>query len=177
MTQAKEQGIALENHGQIVRMEFPAGWVEGPKHTFQGGIGTRSFREFHPTEAPNAMMCFYYRGLPTNEAVGNVFHSILEQDPHLLSPEEYASIQEILRDKHNPEDFSLVMAQVEEFNGKKVLTVFGRYLKIQEDLYEIFVDAAGNGRVIQEIYFQAPINDYMKYLQEAIGAMKSIEWK
>jgi len=177
MTQAKEQGIALENHGQIVRMQFATGWVEGPKHTFQGGIGTRSFREFHPTDTPDAMMCFYYRGLPAGEAVGALFHNMLAKDPHLLAPEEYDSIREVLRDKHNPEDFSLVMAQVEDFNGKRVLTVFGRYVKIQEDLYEIFVDADGTGRVIQEIYFQAPVEAYMKYLQEAIGAMKSIEWK
>jgi hypothetical protein len=177
MTTASNERQELTGHGQIAHMVFPEGWVEGPPYRFEGGIGTRSFREFHPIEDPKAMLCFYYRGLPVNAALGERFHSVLEQEPHVLSDEEYSSLREILRDKHNPEDFTLISAQVEDFNGKRVLTVFGRYNKIQEDIYEIFIDADRTGRVVQEVYFQAPVDSYMKYLQDAINAMKSIEWK
>lgn len=167
----------MRNHGQIAEMTLPTGWEEAPPYRFTGGIGTRSFRNIHPPEAPNAILGFYYRGLPINEEAGKSFHDILQRPPHVLTQEEFKSLSEVLRDKAQAEDFISYVARTEDWNGKRVLVVEGRYAEIQEDTIELFVDARRDGRVIQEIYFQAPKDVYLKYAKAARGAMKSIQWR
>src|SRR5215470_14213960 len=92
MSSSQTDRAEIVNHGQIVRMTFPAGWVEGPKHSFSGGIGTRSFREFHPEAAPQAMMCLYYRGLPISDDGGAAFRAVLEKPVHPLTADEMKAI-------------------------------------------------------------------------------------
>jgi len=167
----------VKGHGQIAEMSLPKGWIEGAPYRFSGGIGTRSFREIHPPDDPNAMLCFYYRGLPISQEGGQKFHDVLSKPPHDLSPEELKSLSEVLRDKAKPEDFTRKSARTEERNGKRVLIVEGRYPGIQENTSEIFVDASGDGRVVQEIYYQAPEAVYSKYAQAAEDSMHSIKWK
>lgn len=167
----------VRNHGQIAEMTLPKGWEEGPPYRFAGGIGTRSFREIHPPEAPKAMLCFYYRGLPINPEAGKNFHDILAKPGHVLTQDELNSLGEVLRDKAKAEDFTPFLARTEDWNGKRVLVVEGRYPGIQEDTFEIFVDASGDGRAVQEIYYQAPKDIYIKYAKAAKDSMKSIQWK
>jgi hypothetical protein len=165
----------ITDHGQIKSMSLPPGWVEGTPTL--GGIGTRSFREVHPVVDPDATLCFFYRGLPVNEALGKTFRNILDMPPHELTQKEMSSISEILRDHDKKGHFTPLSVRTEDFNGKRVLTLNGRLPKTQEDLKEIVVDTEGTGRVVQEIYFQAPIATYPLYIKSVQDAMKSIEWK
>ena len=41
----------------------------------------------------------------------------------------------------------------------------------------MLIDVDGTGLTVQEIYYQAPKEDYLHYLQEAKAAFQSIEWK
>jgi hypothetical protein len=163
------------NHGQIRRISLPANWVEG--QSASGGIGSRSFREVHPVEAPDANLCFYYRGLPISEETGKHFRAMLNKPPHILTQTEIRSISEVLRGKDNPRKFSAQMIKSEDINGKRVLTVNGRLIEKQEDVKAMLVDADGTGTVIQEIYFQAPKELYLRFMKSARDAMNSIVWK
>jgi hypothetical protein len=165
------------DHGQIEDMALPNGWLQSAPHRFAGGVGTQSLYEFHPADAPPAKLCFYYRGLPESEEVGQKFRAVLDQEPHHLSGEEMKSLDEVLDDKAGAEAFTPFVARTENWNGKRILIVEGRYVKIGEDAMEIFVDAGGDGRLIQEIFFQAPRDLYEKYWTEAKKSMQSIEWK
>ena len=165
----------VANHGQIRSMTLPPNWVEG--QSTSGGIGSRLFREVHPVDAPDAKLCFYYRGLPTREEVGNTFSAILAKPAHILSKGEINSISEILRGKDNPKTFSAQMIKTEDINGKRVLTLNGRLIQKQEDVKAILIDADGTGTVIQEIYFQAPKELYLRFMKGARDAMNSIVWK
>jgi hypothetical protein len=167
----------LHDQGQINKMDLPPGWVAGEPYHNVGGIGTRSFKEYHPPESPDSSLCFYYRGLPMDAQSGKNFHDILQKPPHTLSQEELASLGEVLRDKKDPKDFTMASARTENVNGKTVLVIEGRYKEIQQDTQEYFVDASGDGRAVQEIYYQAPKDDYPKYLKDARQSMKSIQWK
>jgi hypothetical protein len=165
----------IENHGQIKKITLPAGWVEGP--ATKGGIGTRSFREWHPVSDPDAKLCFYYRGLPTSAAAGKKFREVLDKPPHILTKAEITSLGETMRGKEDQSIFSPIMIKTEELNGKLVLTVNGRVTDRQADVKSIYVDADGTGKVVQEIYFQAPKELYLRYMKAAREAMESIEWK
>lgn len=164
-------------HGQIATMTFPPGWIEGPPHEFRGGVGTKSFREVHPVDAPNASMCFYFRGLPASEAAGQSFQAVLAQPAHVLTADEINSLDEILRGKGSAQEFQVGAVQTEDLNGKRLLAVQGRWLERQEDVLAIYVSADNSGRLVQEIYFQAPVHLYARYLPEAQQAMRSIKWK
>ncbi len=167
----------FQNHGQIMEMALPHGWVEGAPYQFRGGVGTRSFREVHPIDAPQAMLSFYYRGLPVSQEWGDVFHAMLAKPPHTLTEKEIQSLGDTLRDKINPDDFLTYYAKTEDYNGKVVLCIEGRYKEVQEDVFEIFVDASGDGRSIQEIYFQAPKDSFAKHAKAAKESIRSIVWK
>lgn len=165
------------NHGQIERMSIPDGWVEGPPATFQG-IGTRSLREFHPLEAPEAQLCLFYRGLPVNEQAGQSLVSLLNKPDHELSGEELSSLREILRERSDPEVFELVsVPQVRNLNSRLVLLIEGSYKQADKYLEEILIDADGTGRVVQEIYFIAPADAYCAYAAQAKQSFDSIRWK
>jgi len=165
----------IENHGQIARITLPAGWEEGPSTS--GGVGVRSFREVHPVHDPDAKLCFYYRGLPTGEAAGKCFREILEKPAHILTKAEIASIGETMRGKDDSKVFSPIMIKTEDLNGKRILAINGRYSERQDDVKSVLVDADGSGRVVQEIYFQAPKELYLRYMKAAREAIESIEWK
>jgi hypothetical protein len=165
----------LTDHGQIAKMSLPPGWEEGPATS--GGIGTRSFREVHPEADADAKLCFYYRGLPASDEAGKNFKQILDKQPHILTKNEIVSITEILRGKDDPKTFTPVMIRTEDINGKRVLTVNGRLNEKQADLKSILIDAEGTGTVVQEIYFQAPKELYLRYMKAARDAMNSIQWK
>ena len=165
----------VTDHGQIDKMELPNSWVEGPATT--GGIGTRSFREVHPETDPDAKLCFYYRGLPASDAAGKNFRNVLDKPAHILTKGEINSLSEILRGKDDPKIFTPTMIRTEELNGKLVLTVNGRLNEKQADLKAIIVDADGSGTVVQEIYFQAPKEIYLRYMKDARHAMNTINWK
>jgi hypothetical protein len=169
------KGDTIADLGQIEKMTLPQGWEEGKPTS--GGIGTRSFREVHPAEFPDAKLCFYYRGLPASDDAGKAFKNVLDQPAHILSKAEIDSLGEILRGKNDPETFNPLMIKTEDLNGKRVLTVNGRLTEKQADLKEILVDADGTGKAVQEIYFQAPKELYMRYMKAAQEAMQTIEWK
>jgi hypothetical protein len=166
----------MRNHGQIAEMTLPVGWVEAPPYRFRGGVGMRSFRKVYPPEAPQVVLGFYYRGLPTTEESARGFHAILSEPPHALRHPELNALAEVLRDKAHREDFAARTVRTEDVNGKRVLVVQGTYTIIQEDCLEIFVDARRDGAVIQEIFFQAPTAEFRQYLPAAKRAFQSIIW-
>jgi hypothetical protein len=167
----------IRAHGQIAEMALPEGWVEAEPYRFSGGMGTRSLREIFPPNEPQARLYFYYRGLPMNEMSGMAFNSVLEQPRHRLTAPELKSLNVLLEDKSNDEHFTITVARTETVNRRRVLIVAGRYSETDEYCYEMFVAASGDGRTVQQIYFQAPKRIYKTYLKAARESMKSIEWK
>jgi hypothetical protein len=169
------QMSTIENHGQIAKITLPSGWEEGPSTS--GGVGTRSFREIHPVADPDAMLCFYYRGLPTSDQAGKNFRAVLDKSPHILTRAEISSIGETMRGKDDPATFSPIMIKTEDLNGRRILAINGRLVEKQADVKCILIDAVGDGRVVQEVYFQAPKELYLRHMKAAREAIESIEWK
>jgi len=167
----------LSEDGPIAEINLPEGWVEGPPHKFAGGIGKRFLREVYPPEAPTARLALFYRELPLNESNAKTFHEILQKPAHVLTQANWRALGELLADKANPEEFKPFMTRTEDLNGKRVLTVEGRYSAIVEDVSEIFVDALGDGSLVYQIAYMAPKELYIKYLRAAKAVMKSVRWK
>ena len=167
---------AIYDHGQIRHMSIPPGWEEGEPEAYLG-IGYRSFREVHPMLDPAAKLCFFYRGGPIRPLPGERFHALITSPAHMLSFSEIKTLGEVLRDRQSPTDFAMTMARTEDISGKRVLVVEGRYLDANDETRALFVDADLTGRVIQEIYFQAPRQLYLRYGRLVRDMMNSIAWR
>jgi len=166
----------LTNHGQIASMDMPAGWAEGPAKTYTGA-GTRSFREFHSPDIPDAKICLYYRGLPVQPNSAQTFREVLAKPPHTLDESEISALKEVLRDRGDTEQFHLRDIRTEDLNSRRVLVVEGTYDRIQQDTYAVCIDADGSGRFVQEIYYLAPFIDFVASKADVDDAFRSISWK
>lgn len=167
--------VEVLNCGQIERMKLPPGWQANQKQ--EGKIGNSSYRDYTPPDNKEVKMVFFYRGRPVEPGSASAFHGLLEKPAHSLSPAELKSIAEVIRDRQDARDFQMLSARTEDLNGKRVLIVEGRYIQIQQDTYAVLVDADGSGKAVQEIFFQAPKENYMRFSREAKESIKSIQWK
>jgi len=175
MNPAPVKGV-LSDYGQIHAIDLPYGWIESDKKHVSG-VGTRSFRMFHPPDVPAVMLCFYYRGLRISAAAGENFRKLLDQPAHRLTAPEIASITTVIRDKSDPKEFAVADARTEDSDKRRVLIVEGNYVRSGEKVINVFVDTDGSGTAVQEIYFQAPSNQYSDYFSTAKAAIYSIKWK
>jgi hypothetical protein len=167
--------IEVRNHGQIDCIILPAGWTEGkPRNNV---VGNSSMRHFHPDSEQRVTICMYYRGRAVNKQAAEDFRSLIKQPARKLSHNEIESIATIIRDKADPADFILKTAKTEDFNGRRVLIVEGRYKEIEHDTICLYVDADGSGKFVQEIFYQAPVTNYGPFENEALKALNSIKWK
>ncbi|HEY9867590.1 MAG TPA: hypothetical protein V6D08_00160 [Candidatus Obscuribacterales bacterium] len=169
--------MRLRNHGQVAVIDLPEGWVEKPAETMRTTIGTRSLREFHQPDEPEACICFYYRGLPLTTVGAAAFRTTLHQPEHLLSAKEIESLSEVLKERVDPWVFVIESARTLDWNGRRVLRLEGQYRETGANLIEIFVDCDGTGRAVQEIYFIAPAGSFARYAQTADKALRTIQWK
>ena len=162
----------LFNHGQISQLQLPDGWieVEVKRHDFEQA----SLKEF---EKNNGHLCFYFRGLPTSESGACAFEQVLSQASHHLSAREIANLSETLGDTADDTEFKILDARTEDWNDKRVLVIEGRWLKDKLDMIKFFIDAQGDGGVVQEIYFFGPASTYAGLLPEIKAALRSIKWK
>ncbi len=169
----------VKDHGQINSMDLPAGWNLKPSEG-NPGIGTRSYQEASPKNNPDVSLSFFYRGLPVPAQDGTNFKNVLEQKPHELSADELRSLSNVLSQK-TPLDSDQFKLRTEELNGKNVLVVEGSYPASRDaaaqQIHELYVNASGDGRAVQEIFYQAPADAYGKYSDQALNALKSIKWK
>lgn len=175
LNQARVLGV-LSDHGQIHSIDLPTGWIESTER-FVSGVGTRSYRIFHPPGAPAARLCFYYRGLRLTSPEGGKFTRILEEPAHKLRDQELSSVAPVLRDKSDRTEFTLREARTADLGTKRVLIVEGTYTQTEQEVLHIFVDSDGTGTAVQEIYFQAPRDLYSQYAAHAKVAINSIKWK
>lgn len=164
------------DRGEVRRMVLPKGWILGEVRD-KGEEKQYSYATFHPREAANVLLWYFYRGYKMNEREASEFKQVLDKPAHMLTAPETRSVAQIIRDKSDPDNFRLMAAKTEEINGKKVLVVEGRYVEADDDAYSIYIDADRLGRTVQELHFRAPKDQYHRYLKDAKSAFGSIAWK
>jgi hypothetical protein len=162
----------LLNHGQISQLQLPEGWieVEVKRHDFEQA----SLKEF---EKNNGHLCFYFRGLPTNESAARAFEQVLSEASHHLVAREISDLSETLGDTADDTEFKILDARTEDWNNKRLLVIEGRWLKDKLDMIKFFIDARGDGAIVQEIYFFGPASTYAGLLPEIKTALRAIKWK
>jgi hypothetical protein len=165
--------MQIEDYGPVKTILLPDGWVELPAPKMPAG---RSLKEFAPPDQSGVKLCFFYRGEPVSAETGAIFNKVLNLPPHTLSKEELACLKEILRERTDPEIFTVLKSSTEVLNGKRILLLIGTYKQTGHELYELFMEADETGRLIYEIYIIGPTQPYRVHLKEVKPALATLKW-
>jgi len=167
--------LSLLSRGPVAQMHLPPGWIFGEKQ--DSGARRYSFQNLHPAGNESAMVSFFYRGFQIDEQSAVSFKRILAEEVHDLTFAELESIREVIQDRADPQFFDLKLVRTKTLNNKRILVIEGFYKHCPEGRLELFVPADSEGRIIQEIFYQAPIVSYPQFRPAACKAFDSIVWK
>lgn len=170
---------SIEDVGAIARMELPEGWIELKSSTPDPGgfnLTSSSSRDFSPAD-PSAVLSLFYRGTLVSEGSAERFEQLLNKKDHELSTEEIDSINQILSKLADEDAFQKRTCYTLNIRGRRVLVVDGEWNKSQTQFHGIMLGVDESGRVIQEVFFEAPVGTFEKYLNEVKNAIGSIEWR
>ncbi len=164
----------IKNQGQVKSLELPAGWVEllPEKRTAKDFL-----REYRAAESEHVKLAFYYRGHRIGQGGADDFKNVLAQEDHELSPDEYLSVDLVVRNAAEADFFTLSHCRTETLAGKRVLIVEGVWNAGNQADFGIFIDSDLSGSAVQEIHFMAPEKEYMHYIEQVEQILKAIVWK
>jgi hypothetical protein len=107
---------------------------------------------------------------------GEAFQALLQADKGSLTAPDLASIKNVLADVADDLQFQIFSATTSNFNGRIALVVQGRWQANQYESFEIFIDAANKGTVVQQVYFVAPPDKFEALLPSIKECLASICW-
>ncbi len=166
--------MKIQNQGQIKSMELPASWQlldDYDPHAAQP-----SYLRYGPGNLANVELYLYFPGRALPGAVQQSIKNILGGPERQLSATEIDSISILLRDASLPGAFSFLNVRSQNWKGKKVLLVEGRWNEIQQDRFWLIVPSNSECETHQEIWFQAPSDVYPAQLRNARQALETICW-
>jgi len=158
--------------GQVSSMVIPEKWEKRSPEDMPAGAG---LVEYHAPGVQDVRLNSFYRGRRINPTTGKYFHDALQAVPHELTGIELENLQEVFDDKRST-NFDARSARTEEWNGRKVLILTGRYKSDPIFGQTIYVDSDGTGTAVQELSFTAPEKLYERFLPDAQKSLKSIKW-
>lgn len=176
----KTKKVAIVNDiGAIDKIVLPVQWVE---HSSQspdpGGFALSSHsRDFSPEDTPSATLSLFYRGTLVSEGSAQRFNKLLQEMDHELSEAEIEAVSQILSKLADEDAFKKRNCYTLNITGRRVLVVDGEWKKSQTQFHGLLLSVDESGRVIQEIFFEAPPGAFEKYLEVALNSMRTIEWK
>lgn len=172
----------MEGLGRIYSMTLPPGWVETSKN--DGGSrlfsGMLQYREFQPPASPETFLSYWNRGFLGNRLTprtGKAFVKILSEPPHTLSSKDVDSISELLGKAGNTQRFSILDLRTMQLNGNRVLVVDGTWTDNRDRASIVMYPSDDTGCLVEQICYEAPAEDYARYLDFASNALLSIKWR
>ncbi|CAN5561751.1 hypothetical protein BH10CYA1_BH10CYA1_26270 [soil metagenome] len=169
-----EATAMLENYGRIKTMEMPATWQLLEDHNPQSA--NPSWLKFCPPNMPAVEMFLYFRGRPLTSSAQENLKVILSANSNQLTLKQIESIGELLREAYLIDAFNFLDVRTQDWNGQRVLIVEGRWNQIINDRFWMFIPGNSECETVQEIWFQAPVEQYQAQLKYARQALKSIQW-
>jgi hypothetical protein len=169
--------LTVRDLGQIAAFHIPANWIETTEEPTDPQWTRHAYsRDFSPPDDPSATLSIYFRSLEVSEASAGRFTTLLRQLPHELSAQEIGSINQVLSKMADEDAFDMRGAQTHELGNRRVLIIDGEWKASQAQFHGLMIQADDSGREIQEIFFEAPLNSFMKYLNEVVDSIRTIEW-
>jgi hypothetical protein len=164
----------LNDIGAVLSFDLPAGWIEAPPRPTVGG---RQLRVFHPQDKPAVRFCTYLRAVALSDPASRAFEQVLYDEFHKLRQEEIDTLADVFEGVSNSQAFQLIEAGTGYLNTRRVIRVYGRWIKAAEETMLLFIDVRGDARIVQQIYFTAPTADFKEFSAIADDIFVSIKWR
>ncbi|HEY9731161.1 MAG TPA: hypothetical protein V6C89_04580 [Drouetiella sp.] len=164
----------IENQGQIRSMELPPTWQLLDSHV--PAAASPSYVRFGPVNVPQVELIIYHAQRPLPREVQESLQSILAAKENLLTKSQIDSLSVMLREASLQGAFNFLSARSQDWNGKKVILVEGRWNDTQQDRFWMFIPDSAECESVQEVWFQAPVAQYPAHLKQARQAINSIRW-
>lgn len=167
----------IQDIGRIACASLPASWHKaGSQET--GWASPSQSLDFSPSgrAAQNVLISFYRRGTPVSEESAEHFKTLLEEPCHNLTASELDSIRQILSKMADEDAFELRNASTNIIGGIKVLSLDGEWKRSSKQFHGILYPSKSCPQQIEEVFFEAPPLDYLRYLHEAASVIKSLQF-
>ena len=166
--------LDVKNDGEIQHMVLPVGWTEKFRHDESQWVSSRR-RTFHPEKNEQVKIMIYDRARPiSGRSVAAV--QVATATAGKLNKAQIDALSEVLGAASLMDAFAFVDVRCEEWNGRNVLMIEGRWNELQENVFWMIVQRKERPSHVQEILFQAPREEYALNLKDARAALKSIVW-
>lgn len=165
----------ITNQGQVKSLTLPDFWNEQKieNSTFHGP----EYRTFTKMGQTDCQLQFYFRGIPLNKQSADAFKSILSgAAPHSLSKSEFESIDMVIREMCMPNLFVISSLRTDYLRGKMILVAEGMWKETQLYDLALFINADGDGEIVQEIHYRGNETNYNQNRAEVLKLLGSIEW-
>jgi hypothetical protein len=166
--------ISELNLGSISQLIIPAHWSTLPLER-SGRYGSVA-QPYALTEDEEVKFMMYSRGKEVASDIAHDFQVVLAMPPHILTAEEYATIEVVLRHMSEDDFFERRFVETQVIDGRSVLVVEGTWKRSGVKNLAVFVDGNGKGSIIDEFHFYAPTEKYDQYLSEGQAIYQSIRF-
>lgn len=167
-------GTGVSDVGAVGNLTLPKDWHQTAARKDSTGYAFT----FRPNGNDRVALSLMYRGRPLDDCAAETLKSVLDKPVgYQLNAGELADLSTLLEDKADKDLFSMSSAKVQDLHGKKVLSVTGTYRDDNVRATSYFVNASNDGRVVQELAYVAPQDQYLRYWQQADSALRTIKWK
>lgn len=189
----------ITNFGSLKKIVGPPTWkkiVERPT-----GVGTRVGELLHPPEDVNVNINAFYRGLPVDETVANMFSLMLSahignNESRNLSPDEIKALRMVMgfstigdnqytnsaqKGQRNYPVFNLTAAALVNLNGRTVLKCRGNFQNDNgvpgTDYEGFFFPSRNTPTQIEQLFFQVPTRGkFLRFAGDWEKALRTVEW-
>lgn len=113
-------------------------------------------------------------GRPLNDREASFLHELLLEPPRALTANDIQKLKYFLDDKADSKSFAIDSARTMDIDGKRVMRITGHGTR--EAIYVdcLYIDTAGDGRIVQEVSFISPTKMLSTYKADGDKAFSSL---
>lgn len=161
-----------ERLGAVYSFELPDNWVsEEPLER-----DDRITRIYHTPENPDYLFCHHYRNFPLSRSSSIKLQNTLNAPFHILAENEIDELEEVLEGVSNRQAFSILHAQTDSLNSRRIIKVRGDWLESQQSVLTCFIENTGEFEHIQNLFFSTPMGRFDEWASFADRVFLTVKW-
>lgn len=166
----------VKNLGAIEELQTPADFKLSSKVERATGYTYT----WSPDTSPQLTFSVSSRSQALNDNYADAFKTLLDKPPGTDVSGEIQTnpaLQGALRERADKNAFTVTSATIREIEGRRVLSLTGKYNTNGHDTEMILIDQNGDGKFVQEIAYTGPSAAFRRYSDAAGKAMDSLNLK
>ena len=165
------------SYGQIKKITLPPNSL---KVDASSNLASFSCVYYHPPDFKDTRIYFMGHLPPLDDKTANGLTKIIKMDAKKITFTDFETISTILRSADDHHEFLIKAVLPKTIKDKEVLIIEGHWQKRNWDTYWILIpiiDQEHDSVFLQELIYSSPSEQYLKFYNEAIVSINSLEWQ